>query len=211
MKGLPRIDPETVEQCETCIKGKQTRTSFKSKNEVSTKKPLELLHMDLCGPMKTLSHGGKRYIYVLVDDFSRFTWVLFLVSKADCFNAFKVFIKQVEVALETPLKAIRSDHRTEFQNSEFLAYCDQHGVSHNFSAPRTPQQNGVVERKNMTLEDMARTMILANSIPKYFWAEAIATACYILNRAMIRPLLKKTSYELLNGRKPRIDYLRVFG
>ncbi|THV56149.1 transposase, partial [Flagellimonas alvinocaridis] len=99
----------------------------------------------------------------------------------------------------------------EFENTPFQTFCVENGIDHNFSAPRTPQQNGVVERKNRTLEEMARTMLCENNLPKYFWAEAIHSACYILNRALIRPILKKTPYELFVGRKPNISHLRAFG
>jgi len=81
---------------------------------------------------------------------------------------------------------------------------------HNFSAPRTPQQNGVVERKNRSLEELARTMLSESSLPKYFWADVVSTSCYVMNRVLIRPILKKTPYELFNGRKPNISHLRVF-
>ena len=77
-----------------------------------------------------------------------------------------------------------------------MNYCNEHGISHNFSAPRTPQQNGVVERKNRTLEEMARTMLIASGLPRNFWAEAVNIACYILNRVLIRPITSKTPYEL---------------
>ena len=84
------------------------------------------------------------------------------------------------------IQNIRSDHGTEFKNQDFKNFCDENGIGHNFSAPRTPQQNGVVERKNRTLEEMARTMLCESNLPRYFWAEAINTACYTLNRALIR-------------------------
>jgi len=85
------------------------------------------------------------------------------------------------------------------------------GVSHNFSAPRTPQQNGVVERKNKSLEELARTILSESSLPKYFWDDVVCTSCYMMNRVLIRPILKKTPYELFNGRKPNISHLKVFG
>ena len=109
------------------------------------------------------------------------------------------------------LGAIRSDHGTEFENSLFKAFCEEHGISHNFSAPRTPQQNGVVERKNRTLEEMGRTLLISSKLPREFWNEAIRTSCYILNRALIRPLLNKTSYELFRNRTPNVSHLKVFG
>ncbi|XP_021747543.1 uncharacterized protein LOC110713397 [Chenopodium quinoa] len=106
---------------------------------------------------------------------------------------------------------LKSDHRTEFENSRFDEFCRENGMNHNFSAPRTPQQNGVVERKNRTLEEMARTMLIASGLPRNFWAKAVNTACYILNRVTIRSIINKTPYELFRGRKPNISHLKAFG
>ena len=107
--------------------------------------------------------------------------------------------------------SIRSDHGGEFQNEKFEKYCFENGIHHNFSAPRTPQQNGVVERKNRSLEEGARTLLNETNLPKYVWADAVSTVCYALNRLLLRPILKKTPYELYKGRKPNISHLRVFG
>ena len=143
----------------------------------------------------------------LVDDNSRFTWILFLASKDETFEKFLVFLKRTEKTIGYSLVSLRSDHGKEFENSSFIDYCNEYGVYHNFSAPRTPQQNGVVERKNRTLEDMTRTMLIASGISRNFWAEALNTSCYIINRCMIRPILNKTPYELFKGRKPNICLL----
>ncbi|CAJ2651723.1 unnamed protein product [Trifolium pratense] len=107
--------------------------------------------------------------------------------------------------------SIRSDHGGEFENSYFESFFNENGISHNFSCPRTPQQNGVVERKNRTLQEMARTMIDESNVEKYFWAEAINTACYILNRMSIRKVLNKTPYELWKDKKPNVSYFHIFG
>jgi len=107
--------------------------------------------------------------------------------------------------------SIRSDHGGEFQNEKCEHFCEKHSIKHNFSTPRTPQQNGVVERKNRSLEELARTMLNENSLPKYFWADAVNTACYVLNRVLIRPILKKTPYELFIGRRLVLSHLKVFG
>ena len=211
VRGLPIINKERTELCSSCVMGKQVRSSFKPKNMVSTTKPLELIHMDLCGPMRTQSIGGSKYILVLVDDYSRFTWTIFIKSKGEVFSRVKELVPLLERSQDLPVKAIRSDHGTEFENREFLSFCREHGIEHNFSAPYTPQQNGVVERKNRTLEEMARTMLLACNLPKGYWAEAVNTACYILNRAMLRPLIGKTPYELFKGKTPNISHFRVFG
>jgi len=148
---------------------------------------------------------------VIVDDYSHFTWTLFLASKDETFGKFVAFIKKVEKRVRQSLVCLRSDHGTEFENSSFIDYCNEHGVEHNFSAPRTPRQNGVVERKSRTLEDMTRTMLIASGLARNFWAEALNTSCYIVNRCMIRPVLNKTPYELFKGRKPNIIHLRLFG
>ncbi|XP_028196458.1 uncharacterized protein LOC114381380, partial [Glycine soja] len=209
--GLPKLKFEKDKLCDACQKGKQTRVSFKSKNVVSTTRPLQLLHMDLFGPSRTMSFGGNYYALVIVDDFSRYTWTLFITHKSDSFHAFRKLAKVIQNKKNLKIASIRSDHGGEFENKDFELFCDEHGIEHNFSAPRTPQQNGVVERKNRSLEEIARTLLNDTSLPKYFWAEAVNTACYIMNRALIRPILKKTPYELFNGRKPNISHLHVFG
>jgi len=187
------------------------KNSFQIKNVVSSLKPLELLHMDLFRPSRTMSLGGNYYALVIVDDFSRFIWTLFLKSKSDAFSAFKKLARRLQNKKNNNIGSIRSDHGGEFQNEKFSKFGEKMGILHNFSAPRTPQQNGVVERKNRSLEELARTMISESSLPKYFWADAVSTSCYVMNRVLIRPILKKTPYELFNGRKPNINHLRVFG
>ncbi|KAK0575374.1 hypothetical protein LWI29_038069 [Acer saccharum] len=109
------------------------------------------------------------------------------------------------------IKRIRSDHEREFENASFESYCNSLGISHEFSAPRTPQQNGVVERKNRVLQEMARVMLLRNNVPRNLWAEAVNTACYIGNRVFLRPGSRNTSYELWKGRKPNVSYFHTFG
>ncbi|XP_070039289.1 uncharacterized protein [Nicotiana tomentosiformis] len=133
---------------------------------------MELVHIDLCGPIRILSRGGKRYVMVLIDDYSRFTWTLFLTYKDEAFDMFTSFVRKTQKQLGNQHTSIRYDHGTEFENAKFAEFCDEHGIDHNFSAPRTPQQNGVVERNNMTLEYMARAMLLSSKLPHSFWAEA---------------------------------------
>src|ERR1044071_5428822 len=109
--------------------------------------------MDLCGPMRVPSLGGNRYIYVLIDDFSRYTWTIFIKSKTEVFECFEGLVPLLEKSLKTPVSTIRSDHGTEFENYEFLTFCREHGIDHNFSAPYTPQQNGVVEENSSDVEE----------------------------------------------------------
>ena len=209
--GLPKIKFQKDKLCDACQKGKQVKASFKAKNIISTNRPLQLLHMDLFGPSRTMSLGGNYYALVIVDDFSRFTWTMFIPHKNKAFHVFIKLAKRIQNEKDLKIASIRSDHGGEFENHLFESYCEENRINHNFSAPRTPQQNGVVERKNRSLEELARTMINETNLPKYFWADAVNTACYVLNRVLIRPILKKTPYELYKGRKPNISHFRVFG
>ncbi|XP_038992978.1 uncharacterized protein LOC120116622, partial [Hibiscus syriacus] len=211
VRGLPKLKFDNDKICDACAKGKQKRVSFKSINDVSTSRVLQLIHVDLFGPTRTTSLGGKQYAFVLVDDYSRYTWVLFLRTKDEALEQFITFSKIIQNEKGYSITSVRSDHGTEFENLGFIEFCNSNGISHNFSAPRTPQQNGVVERKNRTLEEMARTMLCENNLPKYFWTEATNTACYVVNRVMIRPILKKTPYEIFKNKKPNISYFHPFG
>ena len=129
----------------------------------------------------------------------------FFSSKDDAFNEFAKWCRKVQNEKCLSIITIRTDHRGEFDCHPFEEFCDKHGIEHNFSTPRTPQQHGVVERKNRTLEEMSRTTLNEYGLPKYFWAEAINTACYVANRIFIRPLLKKTPYEVWKVKKPNIS------
>ena len=124
---------------------------------------------------------------------------------------FKNFAKAVQNEKKSSIVSIKSDHGREFQNEKFNRFCSKLGIEYNFSTPRTPQQNGVVERKNRSLEELARTMLHENGLPKDFWADAVSTACYVLNRVLIKPILKRTPYELFRGRKSNLSHLKVFG
>ena len=167
--------------------------------------------MDLFGPSRTMSFGGNYYALVIFDDYSRFTWTLFLTHKSDVFHAFKKLAKLIQNKKNLNIVSIRSDHGGKFENKDFELFFDENGIEHNFSAPRIPLQNGVVESKNRSLEEMARTLLNDTNLPKYFWAEVVNTACYIMNRALIIPIINKTSYELYKVRKPNISHLHVFG
>ncbi|KAK0583521.1 hypothetical protein LWI29_037786 [Acer saccharum] len=214
VRGLPKLGKKANGICGPCQQGKQTKSMHKKGKYLSTKEPLELLHMDLMGPMQTESLGGKRYIFVCVDDFSRFTWTYFLREKSETFDKFKMLCTKLQNEMNSnirSIKRIRSDHGREFENASFESYCDSLGISHEFSAPRTPQQNGVVERKNRVLQEMARVMLLSNNVPRNLWAEAINTACYIGNRVFLRPGTRNTSYELWKGKRPNVSYFHTFG
>jgi len=138
--------------------------------------------MDLFGPSRTKSLGGNYYGLVIVDDYSRFTCTLFIATKDNAYLAFKKFAKVIQNEKGCRISTIKSNHGGEFQNERFDKFYEKQGIKHNFSASRTPQQNGVVERKNRSLEELARTLLNATDFPKYFWADVVSTTCYVLNR-----------------------------
>jgi transposase InsO family protein len=197
--------------CAACQAGKQVESTHHSKNVMTTSRPLELLHMDLFGPVAYLSIGGSKYGIVIVDDFSRFTWVFFLQDKSETQGTLKSFLRRAQNEFELKVKKIRSNNGSEFKNLQVEGFLEEEGIKHKFSAPYTPQQNGVVERKNRTLIDMARTMLREYKTPERFWSKAVNTACHAINRLYLHRLLKKTSYELLTSNKPNVSYFRVFG
>jgi transposase InsO family protein len=205
--GLTNV---TFEKDRPCQVGKQVGNAHHSKNVMTTSRPLELLHMDLFGPVAYLSIGGSKYGLVIVDDFSRFTWVFFLHDKTETQGTLKLFLRRAQNEFELKVKKIRSDNRSEFKNLQVEEYLEEEGIKHEFSAPYTPQQNGVAEKKNRTLIDMARTMLGEFKMPERFWSEAVNMACHAINRVYLHRLLKKTSYELLTGDKPNVSYFRVW-
>ncbi|GJY29096.1 putative ribonuclease H-like domain-containing protein [Tanacetum coccineum] len=194
-----------------CVKCKSTKKPHKPKSEDTNQEKLYLLHMDLCGPMRVASVNGKKYILVIVDDYSRFTWVKCLRSKDEAPAFIINFLKMIQVRLKETVRRIRTDNGTEFVNQTLREYYEKVGISHETSVARSPQQNGVVERRNRTLIEAARTMLIYAKAPLFLWAEAVATACYTQNRSMIRLRHGKTPYELLHNKPPDLSYLHVFG
>ena len=209
--GLKDVAFEKDRICSACQAGKQVGVPHPAKTTMTTSRPLEMLHMDLFGPVSYISIGGNKYGLVIVDDFSRFTWVFFLHDKSETQGVLKTFLRRAQNEYEVKVKKIRSDNGSEFKNLQVEEYLDEEGIKHEFSAPYTPQQNGVAERKNRTLIEMARTMLDEYKTPDIYWAEAINTACHAVNRLYLHKILKKTPYELLTGNLPNVSYFRVFG
>ncbi|GJS21488.1 retrovirus-related pol polyprotein from transposon TNT 1-94 [Tanacetum coccineum] len=181
VRNLPKLKFDQ-HFCDACKIGKQAHGSHKAKNLVSTTRCLELLHMDLFGPSAVRSYRGNRYTLVIVDDYSRYTWTRFLKNKTEAFDQFEIFSKKIQNQIGCTIVSIRTDHDREFDNEvQFGDFCNANGITHNFSAPRTPQSNGVVERKNRTLQEMSRTMLKEQSLPQKFWCNVVDTSTYILN------------------------------
>ncbi|CAO2199473.1 unnamed protein product [Urochloa humidicola] len=208
--GLPEIK-HAGELCDSCLAGKQRRLPFPKAARYRAADPLELVHGDLCGPITPATHGGRRYFLLLVDDCSRFMWLQLLSNKSDAADAIKAFKTRAEAESGKRLRVLRTDRGGEFTAEEFAEYCAEEGVRRHLTAPYTPQQNGVVERRNQTIVGMARSMMKAKKMPVAFWGEAVTTAVFILNRSPTKALKGKTPYEAWHGRKPNVSYLRTFG
>ena len=172
VRGLPKVLYNPDGLCDACHEAKQSRTSFKNKTESSIEEPLHLLHLDLFGHVNVLSINRKRYALVIVDEFTRFTWVYFLFKKDETPEILLEHVKLLENGSSHKVKVLRSDNGTEFKNSHMNEFCKFKGISYEFSASGIPQQNGVVERKNMTLIEAERTKE-EEKLPTYFWEEAI--------------------------------------
>ncbi|GJT37935.1 retrovirus-related pol polyprotein from transposon TNT 1-94 [Tanacetum coccineum] len=177
----------------------------------SIKKCRHLLHMDLFGLVTPRSINHEKYTFVIVDEYSRYTWVYFLKKKSQAPETIMSFIKRVENQNDIKVKQLRTDNGTEFKNSTLVNFCDEKGISQNFSSPYTPEQNGVAERKNRTLIEAARTMLLGSVFSKQYWTEVVGNACYTQNRSTIVKRHLKTPYEIFHKRIPNISFLHVFG
>ncbi|GJW64616.1 ribonuclease H-like domain-containing protein [Tanacetum coccineum] len=186
VRDLPLKLFQNDHTCVACQKGKQHKASCKAKAVSSISHTLQLLHMDLFGPTSIRSLNHKTYYLVITNDFSRFSWVFFLRTKDETSAILKDFIRQIENQLNQKVKTIRSDNGTEFKNKDVIEFCGLKGIKREYNNARTLQQNGVAERKNRTLIEAARTMLADSFLPNTFWAKAVSTACYVLNRHPVR-------------------------
>nr|GEW10015.1 retrovirus-related Pol polyprotein from transposon TNT 1-94 [Tanacetum cinerariifolium] len=184
VRGLPKLKFEKDHFCSACAMGKSTKKTHKPKSEDTNQEKLYLLHMDLCGPMRVESVNGKKYILVIVDDYSRFTWVKFLRLKDETPMFIIKFMKMIQVRLNVPVRCIRTDNVIEFVNQTLRDYYEDVGISHETSVARSPRQNG---------------------------AEAVATTCFTQNRSIIHIQHGKTSYELLHSKLTDLSFFHVFG
>ena len=168
VEGLPKFGKVKKTICGACQMGKQTKACHHKVNVIATSRCLELLHVDLMGLTRTESLGGKRYIMVIVDDFSRYTWVEFLKEKSEAYEKLEILCKKLQNEKGAPIVKIRSDHGKEFENARFESFCVKNGIKREFLAPKTPQKNGVVERKNRVIQEMTRVMLLNKQISQKF-------------------------------------------
>ncbi|GKF23133.1 retrovirus-related pol polyprotein from transposon TNT 1-94, partial [Tanacetum coccineum] len=155
--------------------------------------------------------NGKKYVLVIVDDHSRYTWTHFLRSKNKTPGVVIDFLTLVQRGLHAQVTTVRIDKGTEFLNKTLHAYFEKERIKHETSTARTHEQNGVVERRNRTLVEAARTMLSVAKVPLFFWAEAIATACFTQICSLVIPRHEKTLYHIINARKPSVKFFHIFG
>ncbi|WKA00249.1 hypothetical protein VitviT2T_018628 [Vitis vinifera] len=212
--GMVEDMPEILvnaQTCESCELGKQQRQPFPQNMSKRATHKLELIHSDICGPMSTTSLSNNVYFALFIDDLSRMTWVYFLKTKSQVLFVFKSFKKMVETQSGQNVKVLRTDNGGEYISKEFNVFCQEAGIVHQLTAPYSPQQNGISERKNRTVMEMARCMLFEKKLPKLLWAEAVNTSVYLLNKLPTKSVQSKTPIEAWSGVKPSVKHLKVFG
>lgn len=208
--GIPEMI-QPLRKCEGCLMSKQIRQPFPSQTMAASRKKLEIIHADICGPISPITSGGNRYFLLLVDDYSRKMWVYFLKEKSGAFDMFKKFKALVERGTECSIKILRTDRGGEFCSKEFTSFCEEAGIQRHYTAPYTPQQNGVVERRNRTVVAMTRSFLKESGLPSFLWGEAVRHSIYVLNRLPTSALKGKTPHEAWYGEKPDLSFIRIFG
>ncbi|KAL0281564.1 UNVERIFIED_CONTAM: hypothetical protein PYX00_002512 [Menopon gallinae] len=210
VEGMKLMGKNDTLNCEICARGKIHQLPFK-KSTSRSENALDLVHSDICGPMKVRSAGGARFFVTFIDDYSRYTEVYMLKNKSDVLEKFKVFKARVENFTGRKIKCIRTDNAREYLSKEFKNILEECGISRQLSAEYTPQQNGIAERANRTLIEMARCLMLQGNLPQSLWAEAVNTANYLRNRCPTRALNDRTPFEAWSGKKPYVGFLRIIG
>ena len=205
------IEKEDDFFCESCMMGKQTRKPHKSTNRITSFKPGEKIHSDVCGPVNIESPRGTRYFLVFKDECTSFRKVYFLRHKSEVFNRFKEFEAFVENQTENQIKVFRSDNGTEYTSDNFQQHLKGKGIIQEFSSSYIHEQNGRAERDIRTITESARSMIINNKVSLDLWPEAVNTACYLLNRTIQQESEMQTPFEKWFERKPEIKHLRIYG
>ncbi|GBM94824.1 Retrovirus-related Pol polyprotein from transposon TNT 1-94, partial [Araneus ventricosus] len=209
VKGLPELKHSDF-KCEPCKLAKSRCKSFKPIGKIRSSKPLELLHMDLCGPFPDVAIGGHRYFLSIIDDFSRKVTTYPLKEKTEVFKHFSNYQKRAERFLNSKVINVRTDNGLEFCHSEFQSYLDDLGIKAERTNVYSPQQNGVAERYNYTAVDAIKVMLNSSGLSKGFWAEALLCHTYVWNR-VCHSNQSLTPFELYSGHKPSVKHLKAFG
>jgi transposase InsO family protein len=203
-----KAEPDPV--CEACKAGKMHADPFPT-SSTRASRPLQLVHSDVHGPVKVSTHQGYRYWVSFIDDFSRFKAVYLLKRKSEVFGAFKQFKAWAENLTGQMMGSLRDDKGGEYMSREFEAFCIDHGIQRQHTVRNRPQQNGVAERANRTIEEGVISMLYESGMPSSFWGEAMASFIHVSNRVTTSSLQGSTPYEAFYGSKPDLSHLRVWG
>lgn len=213
--GMSDLSKSGSNFCEPCIFGKQTRKPFSKINIARSKRILEIVHSDVCGPVNPTAWNGHHYFVTFVDDYTHFVTVYTIEKKSDVLKSFMDYSEKVQARFGQRISRLRCDNGGEYKSNEFKRFCSTSGIDIEFTIPYTPEQNGVAERMNRTLVEKARTMIHESGLEKHLWNEAVLCAAYTTNRSPTRALVgkrvNKTPAELWYDKKPNLSNLRVFG
>jgi transposase InsO family protein len=210
--GLPLIPtPSNQKHCSSCQQGKNARMKFPKIATARAAGILDLIHLDLCGPLLVHSLGGSKYFVTSTDDFSRKIWIYFMVSKDQTFAKFRIFKSMIENLTGVKIKSIRTNGGREYTYGEFVAFCEQHGIRKEKTAAYSPHQNGLAERRNHSILEKTRSILLGAGAPAFLWAEVAKTDVYLLNHSSTKANVGGRPEEKFTGRTPSLRHLRVFG
>ncbi len=209
VNGMNFQSSEDREVCDSCVKGKQARAPFPKGQAKRATEILQIVHTDVCGPMKTKSAGGSSYFVTFIHGKSRLTAIYFMKTKDKVFDKFLEYKAMVTNRTGKKIKALHSDNGGEYLSKTFSDYLMKKGIKRQLLVPRTPEQNGVAERANRTIQETARSMLCGAGLPVSFWFEAVITA--VKNRSPTIAVKGMTPYECFYGKKPDVRNLKVFG
>ena len=211
--GFDFVAEKGIDFCESCAYGKNKKTPFpcKPSEEKLVREPLDLIHSDVCGKINEKSFGNAEYFVTFIDDATRHVWVYFLKGKHEVFEKFKKWKSLVENQKGKKIKILRTDNGGEYTSNIFENFLSSEGIRHEYTIPKTPEQNSVSERMNRTLVEQVRSMLFDSGLPHKFWAEALSTACYLKNVSPARALKGMTPFQAFTGCKPNVKHLRIFG
>jgi hypothetical protein len=210
VEGIPELQSTHEGICKGCALGKNIKKPFPSSNNRS-KEILDLIHSDVCGPMPVRSLGGSLYYVIFIDDYSRKMWLYLLKTKDEVFNKFQEFKAEIENLTNKKIKTLRIDNGGEYTSKEFVSFCKSAGTRRELTVPHNPQQNGVAERKNRSIEETVKALLNDQGLSMFLWGEATMTTIYVQNRSPHRILKDMTPEEAFSGKKPNVENLRIFG
>jgi hypothetical protein len=210
VEGIPELQSTHEGICKGCALGKNIKKPFPSNNNRS-KEILDLIHSDVCGLMLVKYLGGSSYYVIFIDDYSRKTWLYLLKTKDEVFSKFQEFKAEIENLTNKKINTLRTDNGGEYTSKEFVDVCKSEGIRRELIVPHNPQQNGVAERKNRSIEETVKALLNDQGLSMFLWGEAAMIAIYVQNRSPHRILKNMTPEENFSGKKPNVENLRIFG